>query len=112
MAPCGSQSPEEGSFLQASTTATHITEMDTQGHSLTEPAPAQPGRQAQLSSDPSKGPPGKGKAIWHVKSFILISHQGKAKDKYLSHYYQLKSRGHIADAFGGGVKGRCPLVPM
>ncbi|KAJ1060754.1 hypothetical protein K5549_019337, partial [Capra hircus] len=29
VAPCGSQSSEEGSFLQASTTATHITETDT-----------------------------------------------------------------------------------
>ena len=78
MAPCGSQSSEEGSFLQASTTATHITETDTDAedsplslhqHSLA-------ARSAPLFR--SKGPTGKGKAVWTCKFY---PHQSSRKSE-------------------------------
>lgn len=73
MVSCGSQSSEEGSFLQASTTALHVMETDADmedsppslhRHSLA-------ARLATLSR--SRGPPGKGDIV----CFILISHQEK-----------------------------------
>lgn len=82
MAPRGSQSSEEGSFSQASTTAMHITETDadTEDSPLSLHQHSLAARSAPFFR--SKHPPGRGKQFGHI-SFILISHQGKVKDKDL-----------------------------
>ena len=69
MAPCGSQSSEEGSFLQASTTAMHITETDadTEDSPLSLHQHSLAARSAPFFR--SKHPPGKGKAVWTYKFY-------------------------------------------
>lgn len=76
MAPCSSSS-EEGSFLQASTTALHVAEADATEEGS---PPNRHSLAARLGALPrSQGPPGQGESSLGLVYFILVSHQGKDK---------------------------------
>ena len=76
MAPCGSQSSEEGSFLQASTTALHAAKADIEDSPLSLHPHSLATRSATLPR--SQDSLGQGESSLDVVYFILISHQGTA----------------------------------
>lgn len=80
IAPCGSQSSEEGSFLQASTTALHVTEADADAEDspLSLPRHSLAARSAAL---PVRGSPGGRTAVWtwHMLSSSVIR-KGNSED--------------------------------
>lgn len=63
MAPCGSQSLEDGSFLQASTTALHVAEADTEDSPPSLHRHSLAARSAALARVPGV-PRGREKAGW------------------------------------------------
>ena len=81
MAPCSSQSLEEGSFLQASTTALHIAEADTEDSPPSLHRHSLAARSATLPQ--VQGSPGQGESSSDMVYFILVSPQEKANYKDL-----------------------------
>lgn len=76
MAPCGSQSLEEGSFLQASTTALHVAEADTEDsppslrrHSLA----ARSATLARRPGSPGAGRKQLGRGLFHSRQLSRTS---------------------------------------
>lgn len=82
LAPCDSQSSEEGSFLQASTTALHVAEADTDAED-SPPSLHRHSLAARSASLPWSRVPGAGGKQFEHGMFYPISHQGKANSKDL-----------------------------